>query len=116
MRIFARSGCRAVVMCGTFVIFGGATRSLGAQEAQDISRSDVLLFDQFLDAHADIDAQLRANPSLLTNAEYLEAHPQLENFLNQHPQVQTQLRENSSYFMAREKRFDTNEARRRSQG
>ena len=116
MRIFARSGCRAVVMCGTFVIFGGATRTLRAQDTQDISRADVVLFDQFLDAHADIDAQLRANPSLLTNAEYLEAHPQLENFLNQHPQVQTQLRENSSFFMEREKRFDAKEAQRRSRG
>jgi hypothetical protein len=116
MRFFARTGrgCRTMVICGTLVAFGGATETLSAQDAQDQTgaRSDIVLFDQFLDAHADIDAQLRANPSLLTNAEYLEAHPQLESFLNQHPQVQAQVKQNPSMLMEREKRFDAREPQR----
>jgi hypothetical protein len=116
MRFFARNKCRAVILCGTLFAFGGITQNLKAQETQGQGSrsSDVAQFDAFLDAHADVDAQLRANPSLLTNAEYLEAHPQLETFLNQHPQVQTQVAQNSSFFMEREKRFDAREARRRT--
>jgi phage-related protein len=101
-----------VFVCGTLLASGGIPRGLRAQEAQSTSRSDISTFDVFLDAHADIDAQLRDNPSLLTNAEFLESHPQLETFLNEHPSVQTQLKENPSYFMEREKRFDARENRR----
>ena len=114
MRYFATKKCRAVTFAGTLLIFGGMTRNLNAQEAQAQTngRAEMAQFDSFLDAHSDIDAQLRANPSLLNNAEYLEAHPQLQSFLSQHPQVQTQVGQNPSVLMEREKRFDANEARR----
>ena len=116
MRFVAKNACRAVILCGTLFAFGGTAQNLNAREAQaqGSSQSDIALFDAFLDAHADIDAQLRANPSLLTNAEYLEAHPQLEAFLNQHPQAQTQIGQNPSFFIEREKRFDRRESRQRT--
>jgi phage-related protein len=117
MRFFAKDKCRVVILCGTLFAFGGMTQNLNAQEAQgqgSSRSSDVAQFDAFLDAHADVAAQLRANPSLLTNAEYLEAHPQIEAFLNQHPQVQSQIAQNPSFFMDREKRFDAKEVRRRT--
>jgi len=119
MRFFAKTKrkWRAVILCGTLVGLDGTARGLNAQQAQgqgSSRSSDVAQFDAFLDAHPDIDAHLRANPSLVTNAEYLEAHPQLETFLNQHPQVQTQVGQDSSFFMEREKRFDAKEARNRT--
>jgi len=114
MQFFATNKCRAIVLCGTLFALGGITEKLNAQEGQVSSQSDVRVFDSFLDTHADVDAQLRANPSLLTNAEYLEAHPQLQAFLEQHPQVETQIRQNPSFFMERAKRFDSNEAARRA--
>jgi len=114
MRFFAVNKCRAIVLGGTLLGLGGTTHSLNAQEAQSQSsgRSEMAQFDAFLDAHADIDAQLRTNPSLLKNAEFLEAHPQLESFINQHPRVQAQVGQNPSLLMDREKRFDANEPRR----
>ncbi len=114
MRFFAVNKCRAIILGGTLLGLGGTTHSLNAQEvqSQSSSRSEMAQFDAFLDAHADIDAQLRANPSLLKNAEFLEAHPQLQSFINQHPQVQTQVGQNPSLVMEREKRFDANESRR----
>jgi len=48
----------------------------------------------------------------MKNAEFLEAHPQLQSFINQHPQVQAQVGQNPSFLMEREKRFDANESRR----
>src|ERR1700745_2812965 len=63
MRFFATNKCRAVILCGALFACGGATQNLKAREAQaqGSSQSDIALFDAFLDAHADIDAQLRAN-------------------------------------------------------
>jgi len=114
MRLFANHRCREVLVCGTLLAFGGLPSVLQAQDAaaQGTSRSDIVTFDGFLDAHADIDAQLRANPSLLTNAEFLESHPQLEAFLNEHPSIQTQVKDNPSFFMQRQQRFDAQENRR----
>jgi hypothetical protein len=114
MRFFATKECRAVIFGGTLLIFGGMTQNLSAQLAQSQSSggSEMAQFDAFLDAHADIDAQLRANPSLLNNAEFLEAHPQLQSFMSQHPQVQAQVGQNPSVLMERAKRFDATEARR----
>ncbi len=114
MRFFAVNKCRAIVLGGTLLGLGGIAHSLNAQQAQSQSsgRSEMAQFDAFLDAHAEIDAQLRANPSLLKNEEFLEAHPQLQSFIGQHPQVQTQVGQNPSLLMEREKRFDANESRR----
>src|SRR6266850_5512152 len=114
MRFFAVNKCRAIILGGTLLGLGGITHSLNAQEVQSQSsgRSEMAQFDAFLDVHADIDAQLRANPSLLKNAEFLEAHPQLQSFINQHPQVQTQVGQNPSLVMERERRYDAGESRR----
>src|SRR5712672_358340 len=114
MRFFAVNKCRAIILGGTLLGLGGITHSLNAQEVQSQSsgRSEMAQFDAFLDAHADIDTQLRANPSLLKNEEFLEAHPQLQSFMNQHPQVQTQVGQNPSLVMERERRYDAGEARR----
>src|SRR5258707_981671 len=114
MRFFAVNKCRAIILGGTLLGLGGITHSLNAEElpSQSSGRSEMAQFDAFLDAHADIDAQLRANPSLLKNGEFLEAHPQLQSFINQHPQVQTQVGQNPSLVMERERRYDANESRR----
>jgi phage-related protein len=114
MKVFAVNKCRAVVLGGALLALSGMTLNLNAQDVQTqgSTRSEMAQFDAFLDAHADIDAQLRGNPSLLKNAEFLEAHPELESFINQHPQIQTQVGQNPSILMDRAKRFDANEARR----
>jgi len=70
-----------------------------------VSRGELVNFDQFLDVHPEIDAQLRANPSLISDNNYLQATPQLQAYLTAHPQVRTQLDQNPSYFMQREDRL-----------
>lgn len=111
MAILANRRFGIIFVCSALLASGGIRGTLRAQEAgaQGASQSDISNFDVFLDAHADIDAQLRGNPSLLTNAEFLASHPQLENYLNQHPAVQTAIKENPSYLMEREKRLAARE-------
>jgi phage-related protein len=113
-RFFEKPGCCAIFVCGVLLALGSTWSSVSAQDTsvQATSRSDVSLFDSFLDAHTDLDAQLRANPALLNNAEFLEAHPQLQSFLNQHPDIQAQVRQNPSFFMQRQQRFDARENRK----
>src|SRR2546423_2833786 len=119
MRALAKSPSRAVLICGA-VLLAGSTGNINAQQvetqaqAQTENRAEIANFDAFLDAHVDIDVQLRANPSLLNNAEYLENHPQLRAFLDEHPRIRQEARENADLLVRRQNRFDTREQREAS--
>ena len=76
----------------------------------DLTRQELATMDQFLDGHEDIERQLRANPSLINDPNYLRANPQLQTFLGQHPVLLNEFREDPNYFMRRENRFDAREA------
>src|SRR6266851_5031276 len=75
----------------------------------DLTRQQVATFDQFLDSHPDIAKQLQANPSLVTNAEFMENHPQLQAFLTSHPELSEEFKENPAFFMRRERGFEASE-------
>src|ERR1700756_1933034 len=78
----------------------------------DLTRQQVADMDRFLDNNPQIDRDLRRNPSLLTDADYLQDHPALQTFLNQHPEMKEEITENPRYFMQREGRFDAQESAR----
>lgn len=80
----------------------------------DVTRQEVATFDLFLDQHPDIDRQLRANPSLVNNSDFIEDHPALGQFLASHPEMTEELKENPRDFMHREQRFDRAENRARN--
>jgi phage-related protein len=63
--------------------------------------------DRFMDSHPEIAEQLRKNPSLINNEEFVENHPKLQQFLASHPGVREEMKENPNAFMNREQRFDT---------
>src|SRR5256714_8107180 len=117
MRTLTKYPCRAVVICGTALVFSGFTGNLNAQQAgaqvqtETEGRADIANFDAFLDAHADIDAQLRANPSLLNDSEFLRSHSQLRAFLDEHPRIREEARLNAESLVRRQNRFDTREQR-----
>jgi zona occludens toxin (predicted ATPase) len=76
---------------------------------RDITRAQLSNMDQFLDSHAEIAEQVRKDPSLVNNHQFVQNHPQLQQFLQQHPGVSQELKENPNAFMAREQRFDQHE-------
>ena len=90
------------------------------QEGQgDRERGELARFDQFLDSHREIADQLRKNPSLADNQQYLEDHPALQTYLQDHPATREQLTQHPAAFMAREDRYDQREdarARNMNQG
>ncbi len=75
----------------------------------DITRGELRAFDGYLDSHPDIAAQLKRDPSLINDKNYLKANPSLRDFLKDHPNTREELKETPNYFMARERRFDRGE-------
>jgi len=76
---------------------------------RDVTRGELASMDRFLDSHPEIAEQLRKNPSLVKNREFVENHPALEEYLQQHPQVREEVAENPNGFMHQEQRFDHHE-------
>jgi hypothetical protein len=62
-------------------------------------------FRRFADSHRDIADQLRKDPSLINNRDYISDHPELNAFLRAHPEVSTTVRQNPDEFMQQEARF-----------
>src|SRR5215471_9864130 len=76
-------------------------------------QSQLAAFDKYLDSHPEVAEQLRANPSLIKNEDFLEKHPGLQQFLQEHPGVREEISENPNAFMRQESRFDQREDRDR---
>jgi len=89
-------------------------QSQNAQPAHDsdITRQELALFDQFLDSHREIAEQVRQNPSLVNNDQFVKNHPALQTFMQQHPSVREELKENPKAFMHEEARYDRREDQR----
>ena len=72
----------------------------------DITRREATNFDRFLDSHPAIDHELRKNPALINNSEYIAKHPELKEFLENHPGVREETKETPRYFVRRAEKFD----------
>jgi hypothetical protein len=82
------------------------------EDNRGINREELARFDQFLDNHREIAEQLRKDPSLVDNKEYVKNHPELQTYLQDHPAIRTQIKENPNAFMRAEDRFDRREDNR----
>lgn len=76
---------------------------------RDRERRQLANFDQFLDSHREIGEQLRKNPSLADNQQFLKNHPALQSYLQDHPEVRQQLQQDPNSFMRQEDRYDRRE-------
>jgi len=74
----------------------------------DINRTELNNFDRYLDDHPEVARELRNNPRLIDNPNWLAQHPSTQQFLNSHPGVRQQLAENPNRFVNREERFERN--------
>lgn len=88
---------------------GGAQAS--AQD-NDTTRAELASFDSFMDSHPEIAEQLRKDPSLVKNDDFVRDHHALQEYLQQHPGVREEITENPDRFMHKERRFDRAEDRR----
>jgi phage-related protein len=72
----------------------------------DMSRRQLADFDRFLDGHPQLAEQIRKDPTLVNNEEFVENHGDLQQYLQQHPEVREQLRQNPNAVMRQEQRYD----------
>jgi hypothetical protein len=75
---------------------------------RDINRTELNNFDRYLDDHPEVARELRNNPNLINNPNWLAQHPSTQEFLRNHPGVNEEIRENPTQFVNRENRFERN--------
>jgi hypothetical protein len=75
------------------------------QRDDDITRRELAAMNQFLDKHPEIAEQLRRDPTLLDNKQWVANHPAVQQFLSEHPRVTEAYEQNSRMFMRDEDRF-----------
>jgi hypothetical protein len=73
---------------------------------RDFSRRDVANLDRFLDDHREIAEQVRKNPSLLDNRNFVQSHPALQTYLQDNPGVREQLKQDPNALMRQEEMHD----------
>ena len=86
----------------------GDDRDRGRRDG-DTTRRELANRDRFMDGHPEIAEQLRKNPSLVNNREFVENHPALQEYLQSHPEVREEFKENPNAFMRQENRYDRRE-------
>ncbi|HXA78148.1 MAG TPA: hypothetical protein VNV41_13540 [Candidatus Acidoferrales bacterium] len=75
---------------------------------EDAQRSELAQFSRFLDTHREIAQQLRSNPTLSENYNFLQNHPELRRYLQEHTAVRQVLHDNPETFMQEEEGFSHN--------
>jgi hypothetical protein len=75
----------------------------------DNKQNELQKFVKFLDKNQAIEADLKQNPQLINDSQYLANHRQLQEFIRKHPHIGDELRDNPNYFMNREKRYEKHE-------
>jgi len=76
-------------------------------QTSDATRTELKQFDRYLGHHPRLAKQLRANPPLANDPQFLAKHTGLQKFLTAHPAVQKQLQENPTAVLQREPRHAT---------
>ena len=89
-----------------------ATRPDQNRRDNDTTRGELASFDRFMDGHHEIAEQLRRDPTLVKNEDFVRNHPDLQEYLQQHPGVSEEISENPDRFMHQEQRFDRAEDQR----
>ncbi|MFZ0786129.1 MAG: hypothetical protein WA369_17005 [Candidatus Acidiferrales bacterium] len=75
----------------------------------DARQRNVARFDQFLDGHPEIAEQVRRNPSLVDDRDFVHNHPALQDYLRDNPGVRDELRQNPDAFLQQPQHFDNHD-------
>src|ERR1700723_2361153 len=106
----AVSALTGFLCLGTPVIAQSASaQNTPALQGDDATRQELANFNQFLDSHPELSDQLRKDPSLVNNDDYVKQHPALQTYLQDHPAVRQQIKNDPNAFMREETRFDRHE-------
>jgi hypothetical protein len=113
-----------IALFASGALVASSARAQGTQEdtraqndttfhVDDTTRGEIAQFAQFLNSHREIAEQLRKDPSLSDNRNFVDDHAELKRFLDDHPAVREQLRQDPNAFMRLEESHDRREDRTR---
>src|SRR6266852_5828943 len=108
---FIHSCLILLTVSGVLLATQGSVQAQTMQPGSDdnLSRWQLASLDSFLDSHPEVAEQVRQNPSLVNNEDFVEAHPALQQYLQQHPEIREQISQNPNGVMRQEQRFDRRE-------
>src|ERR1700721_4877591 len=103
--------CAAILLAAPVNTQSQTVQSPGmvSPDRDDATRRQLASFDSFLDSHPEVAEQVRKDPSLVNNEEFVEKHGELKQYLQQHPEIREELSQNRNAFMHQEERFDLRE-------
>jgi dsDNA-binding SOS-regulon protein len=84
------------------------------QSNDDLVRWQLANFDQFLDNHPEVSDQLRKNPALVDDKQFVANHPALQQYLAQHPEIRSDIEQNPRAVMHQEQQYERTEDRDRN--
>jgi hypothetical protein len=79
------------------------------QDRDDATRKELVDFNRFMETHPEVAEQLRKDPSLVDNRNFVENHPALQTYLADHPAIRQQITERPDAFMRQEQRYDAHD-------
>ncbi len=101
----------ALAAAAAFLLSGVPSALAQQPPDHDTTRAELANYDQFMDRHPQLEQQLRKNPNLVNNPNFMRQHPGFREFLRNHPGVREEMKENPKAFMAREHHYEKTEAR-----
>ena len=89
-------------------LYGCAAHAWDGWGGREPLRYEIRRFHAFLQDHARVSSDLRANPRLVVNRRYLDRHEELDDFLRGHPVVRREILDNPDrvfgrYYLADER-------------
>jgi hypothetical protein len=87
-------------------------RDQGKDKDKGITDTDLHEFDHFADKHRDISMELRKNPDLVNDTDWVNNHPELKDWLEDHPKIRDKFKANPKEFMRKEIEWDKQEAKK----
>jgi hypothetical protein len=72
----------------------------------DVTRQQLADFNMFLNDHPELAGQLKKDPSLMDNREFVDSRPEFQQFLQTHPEIRAEINQNPNEFMRREDRYE----------
>ena len=81
--LWVRNSFALITMAALILVAPAGAQTIAPQTPDsDTTRRQLAEFDRFLDSHPEVASQLRQDPSLVNNPEFVENHSELQQYLD----------------------------------
>lgn len=83
------------------------------RSGNDVDRAELARADAFFDKHPNLYNELKKDPRLVDDPNFMAKHPEFKEFLTQHPELRSDIKSHPKTFLSKERKFERNEADRK---